>query len=91
MQGGTLTPVPSPKGEGSKAKTEEKIGRWAFHPSPLGEGPGVRVFGREGAPSPATRGRDGVGAPYSPTQLQARLLNTYYTARMFLEEQGGSA
>ncbi|HKH48118.1 MAG TPA: DUF4011 domain-containing protein, partial [Thermoanaerobaculia bacterium] len=32
------------------------------------------------------------GAPgatsYSPTQLQERLLNTYYTARTFLEEQG---
>jgi very-short-patch-repair endonuclease len=45
--------------------------------------------GWEGAPSPAPRGRDGVGATsYSPEQLQTRLLNTYYTARTFLEEQG---
>ncbi len=45
--------------------------------------------GRQEAPSPAPRGRDGEGAtPYSAIQLQARLLNTYYTARTFLEEQG---
>jgi hypothetical protein len=37
----TLTPGPSPKGEGSKTKAF-----FAVLPSPLGEGPGVRVFGR---------------------------------------------
>ena len=37
----TLTPGPSPKGEGRTAKNA-----FALLPSPLGEGPGVRVFGR---------------------------------------------
>jgi len=42
-------------------------------------------------PSPARwrgAGGEGLSTPYSPTQLQVRLLQTYYTARTFLEEQG---
>lgn len=45
-------------------------------------------------PDPTTGGETTAERPepgttsYSPEQLQARLLNTYYTARTFLEEQG---
>jgi very-short-patch-repair endonuclease len=45
----------------------------------------------EEAPSPAPRGRAGEGAlhtPYQAEPLQTRLLNTWYTARTFIEEQG---
>jgi hypothetical protein len=47
-------------------------------------GPGGEGPGEAGPAEKATPG----ATPYTAEQLQVRLLNTYYTARTFLEEQG---
>ncbi len=91
-EGRSLAPRPAPPPPPPPAPPPQ-IGRGETVPdSPVGTASPEEeeeTSEREGAPSPAPRGRDGEGAtPYSPTQLQARLLNTYYTARTFLEEQG---
>ncbi|HJX27605.1 MAG TPA: DUF4011 domain-containing protein, partial [Thermoanaerobaculia bacterium] len=72
-----LKPEPPPKPQGDQAAQP------AMEPA---------VEEKEIAPQvEAPRGKAGEGAlrtPYQAEQLQTRLLNTWYTARTFLEEQG---
>jgi hypothetical protein len=69
---GAPPPGPLELEQTSSPLSRGKEGRWE-----RGAG-GVRSAGGEGT----------LQTPYPPKQLQDRLLNTYYTARTFLEEQG---